>query len=62
MKKLFINPHILLKGPTAFFYVKELGDSGLQVAEWSIDMKLNDANIMLGNIYTQIFLASLGHI
>jgi hypothetical protein len=28
------------------FYMKELGDSGLQVAKWSIDMTVHDANIM----------------
>ena len=42
--------------------MKELGDSGLQVAEWSIDMTVHDATKLLGNIYTKVFLASLGNI
>jgi hypothetical protein len=42
--------------------MKELGDIGLQVAQWSIDKTVHDANIKLGNIYTKIILASLGHI
>ena len=43
-------------------YMKYFTESGLRLAEWSIDMTLNDANIMLGNIYIQIFLASRPHL
>ena len=31
-----LNVHLTL------FYMNELGDSGLQVAEWSIDMTVHD--------------------
>ena len=47
-----------LKCAPDFVLHEKLGNSGLQVAEWSIDMTVHDANIMLGNIYIQIFLAS----
>jgi hypothetical protein len=60
-----------LKGPTAcqppnplnvhltLFYIKYLGDSGLQVAEWSTGIIVHDENIIQGNIYAKIFLPLL---
>ena len=42
--------------------MKELGDSGLQVAGWSIDVTVHDENITIGNIYTKNACLSWAHL
>ena len=50
------NVHVII------IYMKYFTENGLRLAEWSIDMTLHDANIMLGNIYIQISLTSRPHL